>query len=61
MPSSSKKADRLSQGTKSGAECAHARVVDYEFSDDGKKTGNLICKECDAIVFEEKERSNSVD
>lgn len=36
MPLSSKKAGPASQGTKSGAECAHERVVDYEFSEDGE-------------------------
>jgi hypothetical protein len=39
MPLSSKKAGPASKCTKSGAECAHERVVDYEFSEDGEKTG----------------------
>lgn len=43
------------------AECAHGRVVDYELSGDREKTGNLICRECGAILPEENERSNGVD
>jgi len=61
MQLSSQKVDRPSQRTKAGAACAHARVIDYEFSADGKKTGNLVCKECGAIILDEHERSNSVD
>jgi hypothetical protein len=61
MPLSSKKAGPASKCTKSGAECAHERVVDYEFSEDGEKTGQFICKECGASFPEENKRSNSVD
>jgi hypothetical protein len=46
---------------KSQADCAHGRVVDYEFSADREKTGNLICRECGAIFLEENERPNGVD
>jgi hypothetical protein len=61
MPASSNKVDRRSHGTKSRTECTHARIVDYEYSKDGEKTGNLICIECGAIFFEENERPSSVD
>ena len=61
MPMLSNKAGSSSIGSKSQAQCAHGRVVDYELSGDREKTGNLICRECGAILPEENERSNGVD
>ena len=29
--------------------CQHKRLVDYILSEDGQKTGNIICAECGAI------------
>jgi len=39
--------------------CAHGRLVDYEVSADGKKTGNLICRECGAVFPEKDVRKTS--
>jgi hypothetical protein len=58
---SSNKAGCSSREMKSQADCAHARVVDYELSELRDKTGNLVCQECGAIFLEENERPNSVD
>ena len=49
------------KGKKSQDRCGHQRVVDYEVSDEGERTGNLICRECGAILLEEKECSSLVD
>jgi hypothetical protein len=54
----SNEAGRPIHGMKSQAECAHGRIVDYELSEDRKRTGNLICKECGSIVPEDNERLN---
>ena len=59
MPRS--EAGRSKQGKKSQDRCAHQRVVDYEVSDEGERTGNLICCECGAIFLEENNCPNSVD
>jgi hypothetical protein len=58
---SSNKACSSSIGSKSQAQCAHGRVVDYELSAEREKTGNLICRECGAIFLDENERPNGVD
>ncbi len=47
---SSNEAGRSSQGDKSQEGCAHKKVVDYELAETGKRTGNLICKECGTII-----------
>jgi uncharacterized protein YbaR (Trm112 family) len=46
---SSTEASRPSHSKKSQDNCAHQRAVDYELSEEGEETGNLICKECGAI------------
>lgn len=48
-------ASRLNQGKETAIRCTHNRLVDYHFSEEGRKTGKLICKECGAI-FPEKEK-----
>jgi hypothetical protein len=30
--------------------CVHQRVVDYHYNDNGKPTGNLVCRECGAVM-----------
>jgi hypothetical protein len=42
-------ANRPSHSKTSQDNCAHMRAVDYELSEQGGETGNLICKECGAI------------
>ena len=39
----------------SQAECAHARMIDDELSENREKTGRLICKECGTIFLNENE------
>ena len=34
--------------------CRHRRAIDAEISADGKRTGNLICKECGAVFPNDK-------
>lgn len=52
---SSSKMSASSLGVKSSrAECAHARMVDDELSENREKTGRLICKECGAAFLNEK-------
>jgi uncharacterized Zn finger protein len=47
-------AGRLKNGTTPPKACTHGRVVDYVLSTEGKRTGELRCKECGA-VFPDKE------
>jgi len=30
--------------------CMHGRVVDYHYNDKGQATGNVVCRECGAII-----------
>jgi hypothetical protein len=30
--------------------CVHQRVVDYHYNDRGKPTGNVVCRECGAVI-----------
>ena len=30
--------------------CIHQRVVDHHYNDEGIATGNLVCRECGAVI-----------
>lgn len=32
--------------------CAHQRMVDNHYNAQGKKTGNLVCRECGEVIPE---------
>ena len=34
----------------SQSDCLHQRVIDYHYDEQGKRTGNFVCKECAAII-----------
>jgi hypothetical protein len=47
---SSSEAGRSSHSDESQEKCAHKRIIDDERSENGEQTGNIICKECGAVV-----------
>ena len=36
-------------GPKKNPGCTHSRIVDYVYSEEGKRTGQVKCKECGAV------------
>lgn len=30
--------------------CVHQRMVDYHFNEKGQATGNVVCRECGAVI-----------
>ena len=38
--------------------CSHSRLVEYEYVEGNKRTGNLICREC-ATVFPDPRQTNN--
>ncbi|MDH3505019.1 MAG: hypothetical protein OEZ41_02815 [Nitrospirota bacterium] len=32
--------------------CAHQRMVDDHYNEQGAKTGHLVCRECGAVIHE---------
>ena len=30
--------------------CVHQRIVDYHFNGEGQPSGNLVCRECGAVI-----------
>jgi len=47
-------AGRLKEEKNRQKPCTHSRVVDYVLTKDGKRTGKLKCKECGAILPDER-------
>lgn len=45
-------AGRMDGILKSGerAVCAHQRMVDDHYNEQGKKTGRLVCRECGEVI-----------
>ncbi len=50
-------AGRLKEEKNRQKPCTHSRVVDYVLTKDGKRTGKLKCKECGAILPDERRGS----
>ena len=54
MPSSnideSENNNTTSAGRRMQTSCTHARLVDEVLTEEGAKTGRLICKECKAVI-----------
>ena len=52
MSMNSKKAGQVNGTFKPKKEkgCVHQRVVDYHYSDKGQPTGNVVCRECGAVI-----------
>lgn len=45
------KAGHVNEGITSGEKtCAHQRMVDEHYNEQGKKTGFLVCRECGAVI-----------
>ena len=30
--------------------CVHSRIVEYHYDDEGLATGNVVCRECRAVI-----------
>lgn len=32
--------------------CAHQRMVDNHYNEEGRRTGNLVCRECGEVIHD---------
>ncbi|MDT7042797.1 hypothetical protein [Candidatus Nitronereus thalassa] len=36
--------------------CLHQRMIEYQYDEQGKRTGKFVCKECAAIILDPADR-----